>query len=218
VGAYYRPAGDDFTITALQGIDASNLSGNSALVNLDFEMNPSIGVTYDQGGKLKDFGIGLYQTGHNGSVESTGLSVNYDTLVKASSANLTVEDFDISSLTSEFKPGKVEPLISVYGPGNHLIGTATSSEVLESMTAAGGKNKDVWNINIGTLLSNMHAKGTDVSRVVLFADAANGEKSNSDTFLLVAASKGQPVPEPASLCALAFGAAVLVRRRRAKKA
>ena len=219
VGASYSPTGSDYTVTALQGIDSSNPNGQSAIVNLDFEMKPSIGVTYDQGGgKLKDFGIGLYSSGHNGPVESTGLAVTYDTLVTASSATLTVEDFDIHSLTSGFKPGKVEPLISVYGAGGALIGTATPQQVLASMTANGKPGDDVWDINMATLLSNMHSSATSISKVVLFADAANGEKTSSDPFLLRAISKGQPVPEPASLCALALGAGLLIRRRRAKNA
>src|SRR5258708_34301257 len=62
VGNNYSPTGSDFSISALQGIDSSNVLGTSgAQVNLNFEMNPSIGVTYDSGnGQLTDFGLDLY--------------------------------------------------------------------------------------------------------------------------------------------------------------
>src|SRR6476660_6725564 len=59
-GQPYTPTGADFTMTAVQGIDASHPNGNTSFhpqVNGDFEFKDSIGVTYDQGGgHTKDFG------------------------------------------------------------------------------------------------------------------------------------------------------------------
>lgn len=220
VGNPYTPNGSDFSVTALQGIDSSNPLGqsSSAQVNLNFEFNPSIGVTYDQGnGHLKDFGIGLYQMDHSKQVESTGLSIRYSSLVSASSANLTVEDFDLDNHATGFKPEKVSPALLIYGANNQLLASAKPSDVFSSMVAESG-SKDIWDINIGSLLSSMHAHSGPVSRVVLYADASNGEKANSDPYLLKAIGKGQPVPEPATLCVLGVGALLLGRRRAKAKA
>ncbi len=145
---------------------------------------------------------------------STGLDIQYNTLVSASSANFTLEDFDLPNNATGFKSQKVTPLISIYGANNSLVGTATSSQIFSAMSPQSGQS-DVWNINIGTLLSDMNAKTNGVSKVVLYADSANGEKTNSDPYLLRSVGKAQPVPEPASLSALALGG-LLIRRRRNK--
>src|SRR5437660_12525504 len=101
VGNPYSPAGANFSIFGFQGIDSSGNGGVDAQVNLNFEFNPSIGVTYnDDKGKLKDFGIGLYQN-KGSSAASTGLMVQYDTLVSAYSASLPVMEFDFKSLHDE---------------------------------------------------------------------------------------------------------------------
>jgi hypothetical protein len=60
-------------------------SGVNTDVNQDFEFPGMFGVSYDSGGgHLTDFGLGLY-SGPNNSVLSTGLLVNYNNLVTASS-------------------------------------------------------------------------------------------------------------------------------------
>src|ERR1700722_13669865 len=68
-GNPYVPAGADFQIFALQGIDSSNPTGQSSFspqVNLDDEFADGIGVSYDagssggkggKGGGLTDFGL-----------------------------------------------------------------------------------------------------------------------------------------------------------------
>ena len=220
VGTTYSPSGADFTISALQGIDASNPTGNfgTAQVDLNFEFNPSIGVAYTgQDGKLKDFGIGLYsnQGGDKGPAESTGLMVTYNSLVNASTANLTVEDFDLDNNATGFKPEKVTPLMQIYGSNNQLIGTATPSQIFSAMM--GNAKDDVWTVNVGTLLKGMgDSSNQGISKVLLYADSANGEKTNSDPYLLKAVGNAQPVPEPFSLCGLGAGALFLIRRRRSK--
>src|SRR5690242_18063820 len=69
-GQPFTPANANFSMTAVQGINAANPNGASGLhpqVNGDFEFRDSIGVSYDDGtGHLKDFGLGLYQdSAHN---------------------------------------------------------------------------------------------------------------------------------------------------------
>src|SRR2546428_10793503 len=62
LGTPFTPAGANFSIVALQGIDGNPIGGTgSPQVNLNFEFPAVLGATIDQGGgKLKDFGIGLY--------------------------------------------------------------------------------------------------------------------------------------------------------------
>lgn len=227
VGPTYTPTGADFSITALQGIDSSNPLGQSGVnpqVDLNFEFNPSIGVAYDQGnGKLKDFGIGLYQNdghggpgGHNQQVESTGLMISYNTLVSASSASLTVEDFDLNNNATGFKPNKVTPSMLIFGANNTLIGAATPAEIFEAMVGQSSA-KDTYDINMGTLLSDMHMQNQAISKVLLFADSSMGEKK-SDPYLLQAVGNAKPVPEPASLISLGAAGLVFLRRRRSKTA
>src|SRR6201989_3030283 len=87
-GNPYTPAGANFSIVGLQGIDASSPLGKTGFatqVNTDFEFTPSIGVSYDTGGgKLTDFGLGLYQNAAK-ATQSTGLRINYNGPVTASS-------------------------------------------------------------------------------------------------------------------------------------
>lgn len=217
VGPSYTPSGADFSIFAFDGITASNPLGTASNVVLNFEDSPSIGATYtDNKGKDTEFGIGLYQTGSgkNGAAASTGLMVQYNTLVSASSANLTVQDFDINSLSQGFKTGKVEPAMLIYGANNTLLASATPAQILASMTAVGNAKNDIWNINLGSVLSSAHASSSQVSKVLLYADSMNGEKSNSDPYTMVSVGNAQPVPEPMSLIGIASGAVLLIRRRK----
>src|SRR4051794_7629717 len=81
LGNPYVPQGANFTVSGLQGIDSANLlgqSGFSTQVNQNFEFKGTLGVTYqkdDKGGKLSDFGLGLYQTASK-AIESTGIRVD----------------------------------------------------------------------------------------------------------------------------------------------
>ena len=138
-GQPFTPTGANFSMPAAQGIDASHPTGNTAFhpqVNGDFEFKDSIGVSYDDGtGHLKDFGIGLYQdSAHN--TQSTGLMINYNQLVLASSVTITIEDFDINTGDTFFKTGKVEPSITLFGPGGSVfVGGRVMPSTLRSLTA-----------------------------------------------------------------------------------
>lgn len=218
VSSPYRPAGGNVSIYGLQDITASNPFGSAASVALNFEFNPSIGVAYtDTKGKVVDWGLGVYQKDKNSGFVSTGLSVNYDSLVRASTADLTLMDFDIKDKSGGFRAKKVTPLISLFGANDQLIGTATSDQILRTMTAANtGFKEDSWNLNLGSLLSNMGKSDTAISKVLLFADANSQQGKKSDPYTLMSVGKAQPVPEPASMLAMALGCGLFIRRRNKK--
>jgi hypothetical protein len=227
-GETYTPTGADFQISAAQGINSSNPLGQtnfSPQVNGDFEFKDSIGVSYDQGnGKLKDFGLGLYQDSSK-NVVSTGLMISYNQLVQASSVTITLEDFDINSGDKFFKTGKVEPGILLFGQNGSVFASLTPTAIFNAMTAAGSsKEPDVWNLNFGTVLKNLSLADGPISGFLLYADSANGEQSNSDPYLLVAIGPGIPqVPEAANYLAglaalgmLAVSHFTVLRRKRAR--
>lgn len=213
-GQPFTPNGANFTMTAVQGINSANPTGSDNFhpqVNGDFEFKDSIGVTYDQGGgHTKDFGLGLYQdAAHN--TASTGMMINYNELVKASSVTITIEDFDINTGDTFFKTGKVEPSITLFGPGGSVFANLTPTAIFNNMTlnTTTGKNTDVWDLNFGKVLASMHIADGPITGFLLYADAANGEQNNSDPYLLVAIGNGIPqVPEPANY--LAGLAAILI--------
>jgi hypothetical protein len=211
-GNPFSPTGADFQIVALQGIDSSSMLGKTGFapqVNMNFEFNPSIGVTYDNGsGKLTDFGLGLYANAAH-QTQSTGLQIQYDAPVLASSVKITVEDFDLKSNATAFDSKKVEPSLLLLGPGNTIYASLTPGQIFPSLvaeTATGGKKAavDVWDLNFSDLLSSLHLADAPITGFVLYADSANGETPNSDPYLLVSVGNGVPVPEPATwllLCA-----------------
>jgi hypothetical protein len=189
-GQPYTPTGANFSIFAVQGIDPSNPQGQTGFspqVNGDFEFQGSTGVSY------------LY-AGANSAVESTGLNVKYTSLVDPSSITITVEDFDIQAGKSTFfNPNKVMPLITIFGQNGLVLGTATPQQIFPNMTpnsSLNSKSNDVWDINIGAVLSTMNISANSISGFLLAADQANGEKPGSDPYLLVSIGNGIPnVPE-----------------------
>jgi hypothetical protein len=208
-GQPFTPTGANFSMSAVQGINPSQPQGASGLhpqVNGDFEFKDSIGVSYDDGtGKLKDFGLGLYQDSNN-ALQSTGLRINYNQLVKASSITITIEDFDIQAgKDTFFNPNKVEPSIILFGPGGSVFASLNPSQIFPYMTlntTTGTKNTDVWDLNFGNVLNGLHIADGPISGFLLYADQLNGEKANSDPYLLVAVGNGIPqVPEPANYVA-----------------
>lgn len=208
-GQPYTPAGANFSMSAVQGIDPSHQTGTSGFhpqVNGDFEFKNSIGVSWDDGtGKLKDFGLGLYQdNAHN--TFSTGLNITYNTLVQASSITITVEDFDIQAgHDTAFKPNKVEPGILIFGPGGSIFANLTPAQIfpyLKLNNNAGGAKDDTWDINFGDVLSGLKIADGPVSGFLLYADMLNGEQASSDPYLLVAIGNGTPVPEPGTWMAI----------------
>ena len=208
-GQPYTPTGANFSISAVQGINSSNPTGISSFhpqVNGDFEFKNSIGVSYDDGtGHLKDFGLGLYQdSAHN--TFSTGTMISYNQLVKASSITITIEDFDIQAgHDTFFKTGKVEPSITLFGPGGSVFANLTPTQIFPYLVlnnAAAGAKDDTWDLNFGAVLNGLHLADGPITGFLLYADMLNGEQANSDPYLLVAVGNGIPqVPEPANYVA-----------------
>jgi hypothetical protein len=224
-GNPYIPAGANFKIYAQQGIDAAHPFGNSAFspqVNTNFEFTPSIGVSYDTGKATPtDFGIGLYSPA-KGMITSTGLQIVYNHLVDAASVTITLEDFDIDTKATFFNNKKVEPSIILFGPGGTVYASASPIDIFPNLVpnmsgSAGGKGStDMWDLNFGALLSTLHLSDAPISGFLLYADTTNGEKPNSDPYLLVSVGNGvPPVPEPTTIALLAASLSLLfVRRRR----
>lgn len=203
-GQPYTPTGANFSMTAVQGITPTTPTGITGVhpqVNGDFEINGSIGVSYDQGnGNLKDFGLGLYQDSAKNTF-STGMMISYNELVKASSVTITLEDFDINSGATGFNTKKVEPGILIFGPGNSIFANLTPAQIFPYMTLnPNGPDKgDTWDINFGNVLNGLKIADGPISGFLLYADMLNGEQANSDPYLLVAVGNGIPqVPEPAN--------------------
>ena len=207
LGNPYAPTGADYSITAKQGVNASNGNGGTssgAQVNTDFEFKGALGVTYGS----TPFGIGLY---NGAGVQSTGLNVTFNNVSLASSVNITLADFDIDTKATFFNVNKVEPGIQIYGAGGVLLGTATPTNVFNSMTAS-SQGKDYWDLNFGKLLQSMgQSANQGISGFLLYADSNAGEKPNSDPYFLVAVAGVPMVPEPstyvggAALIALLLG-------------
>jgi hypothetical protein len=228
-GPTYTPTGADFTIVALQGIGASDPLGQSGVnpqVNNNFEFSPSIGVTYDQGNNhLTDFGLGLYQDSSH-ATQSTGLRVNYNAPVDAASVTITVEDFDIKLSDGGFDlQHKVAPTISLLGANNTVVATFGPSDIFPAMTerptANGHGESDIWDINFGALLNQLHLSSSQITGFLLAADSAHGETSNSDPYLLLAIGNGIPViPEASNYIAglVAIVIAGLSLKRKSAKA
>jgi hypothetical protein len=200
LGNPFRPTGADFQIYASQAVDLSTGNGQSGVnpqANLGVEFPDGIGISYDTGGKsLTNFGLGLYSdTQHN--TQTTGLSLQYDQLVQASSLTVRLEDFDISSTSTFFNPQKVEPGVLFLGPTGSVIRNALPTDIFSALTFvnSGGK-ADVWDLSFAQLLGNLHMQDTAISGFVLYADRTNGEVPNSDPYFLVSAGNGIPaIPE-----------------------
>lgn len=204
-GNPYVPTGANFQIVALQGIDSSHAFGDSNFspsVNVNFEFDPSIGVSFDQGNsKLKDFGLGLYQDKQHNTF-STGLDVQYNQPVLASSVTITVMDFDLKANDPFFKNEKVQPSIILLGPGNTIYGTASPADIFPNLVAVppsgNGKDADIWTLNFAALLNTLHLADAPITGFILSADSSHGEKTNSDPYLLLSVGNGTQVPEPST--------------------
>ena len=197
----YTPTGADYTITAWQGVNSTNGSGGTssgAVVNSDFEFKGTLGVSYSPtaGGKLTDFGIGIYSQG--GSTVSTGLNITLKQPAFASSVTATLADFDLKSTATFFNPAKVEASVLVYSGANTFSFNPT--QVFAALkNTTGPTGEDYWNLNFGTLLSNSgQSASTAISGFLLYADSANGEKIGSDPYFITSIGGFTPVPEPST--------------------
>jgi hypothetical protein len=229
LGQGFRPdLGANFSISAVEGVDIGvnplGLDGFNPKVNRDFEFDNSFGVSYDLGnGTLKDFGLGLYADA-NGVTRSTGLRINYDNLVSASSVSVLVQDFDIKAGKDKFfNPQKVEPVLLLIGANNTIFAKADPTALFSALTPvtalAGQATGDVWRIDFGKVLQNLNIADGEISGFILAADMAHGEKPNSDPYLLISIGNGIPaVPEADTYMVGLFGIGVaLVSVKKLKK-
>ena len=78
---------------------------------------------------------------------------------------------------------------------------------------------DIWDLDFSKLFANLNLANTTISGFLLYADMLNGEKANSDPYLLVSVGNGiVVVPEAsnylAGAVAIAIGAFHVIRRRK----
>jgi hypothetical protein len=229
LGNPFTPAGADYDIFARQGIDAAHPTGDTSFtytqVNTGAENMPAFGVSYQASvasSTLTDFGIGIYDDAAH-AVHSTGLNIQYDSLVLASSVTIRMLDFDIDNKATFFNSGKVEPSLLLFGPGGTLYASATPTDIFNSMTFVSKDNDGTFDLNFGALLTNKGLADGPISGFLLYADATDGEHVGSDPYFLQSIGNGVVVPEAgnfvAGLAAIAFGGLFHLRQvRRQRKA
>jgi hypothetical protein len=224
----YTPAGQNYSITALQNLTPLTLDGGTAIganPNANFEFQGGIGVRYtNDAGKLVNFGIGLYDASSAKGIQaaSTGLNIAFDQLVSSNGLSATLGDFDLTSLDSGFNTGKVAPTISIYGAGGSLLGNFGAADILadHALTLLSSHDSilqvDTWKLNLNALVGS----NAQVSGFTLAADAHNGmggvEKVASDPYFLVSVSDCVMVPEPGSaflILSAGLGTLIITRRR-----
>lgn len=227
LGQPYVPAGQNYSITALQNLTPVTLAGGTsagANPNLNFEFQGGIGVRYKGfDGKLHDFGIGLYDASSAKGIQtaSTGLNISFDQLVSSNGLSATLGDFDLTSLSSAFKTDKVAPTIAIYGVGGSLLGDFTAADILadNAMTLLSSNDPlykvDTWKLSLDALVGS----NAQISGFTLAADAYNGngaaERVASDPYFLISVC-GAVVPEPGSaflILSAGLGALIITRRR-----
>lgn len=227
LGNPYTPSGANFSISAIQGINLStgDGSGGNPQVNLGVEFADGIGVSYTQdNGQLKHFGLGLYSPSHN-QTESTGLRIQYSSLVDPNTLTIRLEDFDLKENSTFFNPGKVEPGILILGPNNTILANALPTDIWSAMSSVPGSNgrfQDVWDVSFAQLLVNLNLQVNAISGFILYADQTAGEHANSDPYFLVSVGNGMPaIPEPttyfAGIAGLAFALIHHLQQRSRKR-
>ena len=202
LGNPYTPAGADYTITAKQGVNSTNGSGGTstgAVVNQDFEFKGTLGVSYSptNNGNFTDFGVGIYSSG--GSTFSSGLQITYHQPALASSASVTLADFDLHSNATFFNPQKVEASVLVFSGANTF--SFDPAQVFAALTNTTGPNgnEDYWNLNFGKLLTNAGQNANmTINGFLLYADSNNGEHVGSDPYFITSIGGIVPVPEPST--------------------
>lgn len=206
LGHSYTPTGANYTMTAAQGIDAASPLGKSSFspqVNRDFEFDQTFGVAYDKGGgSVTQFGLGLYADAAK-QTQSTGLNIQFNGLVSASTVSIVLADFDIKATDAFFNPNKVEPGLILLGANNSIFANATPENIFAAMvptTVPGASSKeDYWKLDFGKLLQQLGKSDANIQGFLLYADASHGEKPNSDPYFLMSVGGGIPmIPEPST--------------------
>ncbi len=227
----YAPAGQNYTITALQNLTPLTLDGGTTVganPNVNLEFQGGFGVRYtNASNKLVNFGIGLYDSSNAPGIQSasTGLNIEFNQLFSSHGLFATLGDFDITSLNFGFNPGKVAPTISIYGAGGSLLGNFGAADILadHALTLLSSNDPiykvDTWKLSLDALVG----PSALVSGFTLGADTHNGI-SNSDPmngksdpyFLISVGGDCAMVPEPGSaflILSAGLGALIITRRR-----
>ncbi len=226
----YAPAGENYSITALQNLTPLTLDGGTSAgvnPNVNLEFQGGFGVRYENAyGQLTDFGIGLYDASCAPGIQtaSTGLNIAFDQLVSSNGLSATLGDFHLNEFSTDADPSKVAPTISIYGIGNLLLGNFSTADILAShavslLTSLDPIAKtDLWKLNLSALVG----PNVQVSGFTLAADTHNGGGSlmvvNSDPYFLVGVNGCDcaAVPEPGSaflILSAGLGALIIIRRR-----
>lgn len=226
----FKPAGENYTITALQNLTPLTLDGATALganpnINLEFQGGFGVRYTNTYGG-LTDFGIGLYDASCAPGIQvaSTGLNIVFDQLVSSHGLSATLGDFDIANLSTDFSTGNVAPTVSIYGTGGLLLGNFSASDIIAdnalSLLSSSDPitNTDLWKLNLDALIG----PNVLVSGFTLGADLRNGGgnlmdvSGNAYYLVSVTGCECASVPEPGSaflILSAGLGALIITRRR-----
>jgi hypothetical protein len=225
----YVPAGENYSITALQNLTPLTFYGGTTVganPNVNLEFPGGFGVRYENAsGQLTDFGIGLYAAGGptNFHTATTGLDVTFAHLVSSQGLSATLGGFDIQNLSNGFDTGKVAPTITIYGTlglaeqfsaadilANHALTLLSSNDPIA--------NTDLWKLDLGALVGPDH----QISAFALGADTHNGSGSlmtaTSDPYFLVSVNSCDctMIPEPGSaflILSAGLSALIITRRR-----
>jgi hypothetical protein len=222
LGNPYTPTGANFSIYAVQGLDLSTGNGSGGV-----EFDDGLGVSYSQpNGNLTNFGLGLYSDPQH-QIQTTGLRVQYNTLVDPFSLTLRLEDFDLGANDPFFRSDKVEPGILLLGANNTILANALPTDIWSALTVVpggkGGKGfSDVWDLSFTQLFANLNLQNTPIRGFILYADQTRGERPNSDPYFMVSAGNGMPaIPEPptyfAGIAAFVFALLFHVQQTRKRK-
>jgi hypothetical protein len=215
LGATYAPAGANYTISAVQDINAANPAGVSGLgsglfINQNVENYGALGVTYTVGSGAVSAqpGINLYNNGLTAGIQSTGLLYSFTPAggVAASSASVTLLDFDMKSATAYGANTKAQPQISLFTPGGTMLGTASSATILTNSTFSTVKDGSLT-VNMGTLLGAIGLSDQAIGSYLISAANFSGASlkqftTANDPFFVGSASNGTPltaVPEASAL-------------------
>lgn len=234
---YYRPLGQPpgltYGIAAMYRFDptqtpdpflGATIAG--ATPNVDNAFPGGIGVNSPDTGH---FGVGLYTGG--ATPLSTGFFIQFDQRVLSDGLSVAVGNFGVNSLATGFDPGRVAPMLSIYGEGAVLLGTFDAQAILDAnaMTLLTSSDPlapsynpffkvDTWKLNLDALIG----PGAEVKAFALGADTDNGRglattnSSNPYYLISVDACVCAPIPEPGSALLVLSAAlgAIIIRRRR----
>jgi len=235
---YYRPLGllpgQTYSIAGFFRIDPTNTPDPFQGASIA-GANPNVGNAFPGGigvfsPDTGHFGIGLYD--QSGATRSTGLFIKFDHLVNSTGLGVAVGNFGLDSLGAGFDPGRVAPVLSVYGIGDTLLGSFDAQDIIDSnaMTLLTSGNPldprydsifevDTWSLSVEALV------GADahVRALALGAGIDNGKGQaigpSNDPYYLISVHGCQPVPipEPGSaflILSAALGMIIVRRHRR----